>query len=60
MHDMSTESVASTLPPSTPLDLRLGLTDAAATAHPLRWGIVGTGRSRRSGSRPWRSAREPR
>ena len=28
---------------ATPLDLRLGLTDAAAVAHPLRWGIIGTG-----------------
>ena len=26
-----------------PLDLRLGLTDAADVAHPLRWGIIGTG-----------------
>ena len=28
---------------ATPLDLRLGLTDAADVAHPLRWGIIGTG-----------------
>ena len=29
---------------ATPLDLRLGLTAAADVAHPLRWGIIGTGR----------------
>jgi dihydrodiol dehydrogenase / D-xylose 1-dehydrogenase (NADP) len=34
---------ADTLPPSTPLDVRLGLTSADDTAHPLRWGIIGTG-----------------
>ena len=31
------------LPPSTPLDVRRGVTDAAAVAHPLRWGILGAG-----------------
>ena len=31
------------LPPSLPLDLRRGLTDAADTAYPLRWGILGAG-----------------
>ena len=31
------------LPPSTPLDVRQGVTDAKDTAHPLRWGILGTG-----------------
>jgi len=30
-------------PPSTPLDVRRGVTDAAAVAHPLRWGILGAG-----------------
>ncbi|MCY3812647.1 MAG: Gfo/Idh/MocA family oxidoreductase [Gammaproteobacteria bacterium] len=31
------------LPPSTPLDVRQGVTDAKDIAHPLRWGILGTG-----------------
>ena len=31
------------LPPSLPLDLRRGLTDAGDTAFPLRWGILGAG-----------------
>ena len=31
------------LPASLPLDLRRGLTDAADTAYPLRWGILGAG-----------------
>ena len=31
------------LPASLPLDLRRGLTDAADTAFPLRWGILGAG-----------------
>lgn len=31
------------LPPSTPLDLRRGLTVAEDVAHPLRWGILGAG-----------------
>ena len=31
------------LPPSTPLDVRRGVTDAAEVAHPLRWGILGAG-----------------
>ena len=31
------------LPPSTPLDVRRGVTDAGDVAHPLRWGILGTG-----------------
>jgi len=31
------------LPPSTPLDVRRGVTDAEAVAHPLRWGILGAG-----------------
>ena len=35
--------MANELPPSAPLDVRRGLTDAADTAHPLRWGILGTG-----------------
>ncbi|MCG9128380.1 Gfo/Idh/MocA family oxidoreductase [Candidatus Poribacteria bacterium] len=30
--------------PSTPLDIRLGLTDPADVAFPLRWGILGAGR----------------
>ena len=29
------------LPGRTPLDIRLGLTNAADVAHPLRWGILG-------------------
>lgn len=32
------------LPLTTPLDVRLGLTDAADVAFPLRWGILGAGR----------------
>ncbi len=32
-----------TYPPSTPLDIRRGLTDPGDTAFPLRWGILGTG-----------------
>ena len=35
---------ASALPPSTPRDVRLGVTDAADVAFPLRWGIIGAGR----------------
>ena len=31
------------LPPSTPLDIRRGLTQADDVAFPLRWGILGTG-----------------
>ena len=31
------------LPPSTPLDVRRGLTDPKDIHHPLRWGILGTG-----------------
>jgi predicted dehydrogenase len=31
----------SALPGRTPLDIRLGLTNAADVAHPLRWGILG-------------------
>lgn len=31
------------LPPSTPLDVRRGVTDAGDVAHPLRWGILGAG-----------------
>ena len=31
------------LPPSTPLDVRRGLTDPKDTAFPLRWGILGAG-----------------
>jgi dihydrodiol dehydrogenase / D-xylose 1-dehydrogenase (NADP) len=31
------------LPLSTPMDVRLGLTKADDVAHPLRWGILGTG-----------------
>ena len=31
------------LPFSTPLDIRLGLTQASDVAHPLRWGILGAG-----------------
>ena len=34
----------STLPPSTPRDVRLGITDPADVAFPLRWGILGAGR----------------
>lgn len=32
------------LPPSAPLDVRLGMTRAEDVAHPLRWGVIGTGR----------------
>ncbi|MDE0421339.1 MAG: Gfo/Idh/MocA family oxidoreductase [Gammaproteobacteria bacterium] len=31
------------LPPSTPLDVRRGVTDVGDVAHPLRWGILGAG-----------------
>ena len=34
---------ASAFPPSTPRDVRIGLTDPADVAFPLRWGIIGTG-----------------
>ena len=34
---------ANDLPPSTPLDVRTGATSADDVAHPLRWGILGTG-----------------
>lgn len=34
----------SEFPPSTPLDIRLGLTNPADIAFPLRWGILGAGR----------------
>ena len=33
----------SDLPPSTPRDVRIGATDPADVAFPLRWGIIGTG-----------------
>ena len=33
----------SPLPPSTPRDVRIGVTDAADVAFPLRWGIIGAG-----------------
>ncbi len=33
----------SNLPPSTPLDVRLGLTDPKDVSHRLRWGILGAG-----------------
>lgn len=35
--------MAADFPPSTPMDVRLGLTKAQDVAHPLRWGILGTG-----------------
>ena len=38
---MATES---TLIPSTPRDVRIGATDPADVAFPLRWGIIGAGR----------------
>lgn len=34
----------SDLPPSTPRDVRIGATDPADVAFPLRWGIIGAGR----------------
>lgn len=37
-------SGTNTLPLSTPLDIRLGLTNASDVAFPLRWGILGAGR----------------
>ncbi len=37
-------SMSNNLPFTTPLDIRLGLTDAADVAFPLRWGILGAGR----------------
>ena len=33
----------SDLPPSTPMDIRLGMTDPGDVAFPLRWGIIGAG-----------------
>lgn len=36
-------SVTNNMPPSTPLDIRRGITDAADVAFPLRWGILGAG-----------------
>ena len=38
---MTTDSA---LPPSTPRDVRIGATDPADVAFPLRWGIIGAGR----------------
>ena len=38
---MTTDSA---LPPSTPKDVRIGATDPADVAFPLRWGIIGAGR----------------
>ena len=32
------------LPPSTPLDVRMGLTSTDGVGHRLRWGILGSGR----------------
>jgi predicted homoserine dehydrogenase-like protein len=40
---MVTSSDTKAFPPSTPMDIRLGLTKAEDTAYPLRWGIIGTG-----------------
>eukprot|EP01052_Picozoa_sp_SAG31_P037605 SAG31_NODE_4883_length_2886_cov_1.720488_3_plen_416_part_00 len=37
---LGTAAAAADLAPSTPLDVRLGLTDPADVAHKLRWGIV--------------------
>ncbi|MDE0481634.1 MAG: Gfo/Idh/MocA family oxidoreductase [Candidatus Poribacteria bacterium] len=37
-------STSNNLPLTTPLDIRLGLTDAPDVAFPLRWGILGAGR----------------
>ena len=34
---------ASALPPGTPRDIRLGMTQAEDVAFPLRWGILGAG-----------------
>jgi dihydrodiol dehydrogenase / D-xylose 1-dehydrogenase (NADP) len=38
-----TKSEITTLPPSTPRDVRLGLTSPDDVAYPLRWGIIGAG-----------------
>ncbi|MHC4985948.1 MAG: Gfo/Idh/MocA family protein [Planctomycetota bacterium] len=40
---MVTSSDTQALPPSTPMDIRLGMTKAEDTAYPLRWGIIGAG-----------------
>jgi predicted dehydrogenase len=40
---MDDRSAAKTSPPGTPLDVRLGLTNAEDVAFPLRWGILGAG-----------------
>ena len=40
---MSDTIDASSLPPQTPRDIRLGLTKAEDVAFPLRWGILGAG-----------------
>ena len=40
---MVVNSDVSTLPPSTPMDVRLGMTKSEDVAFPLRWGIIGAG-----------------
>jgi dihydrodiol dehydrogenase / D-xylose 1-dehydrogenase (NADP) len=37
------KSEITALPPSTPMDVRLGLTSPDDVAYPLRWGIIGAG-----------------
>ena len=40
---MAMNSDTSTLPPSTPMDVRLGMTNSEDVAFSLRWGIIGAG-----------------
>ena len=40
---MTKDSAISSLPLSTPMDIRLNITKLANVAHPLRWGIIGAG-----------------
>jgi len=40
---MAMDSSENSLPPSTPMDIRLGMTAPEDVAFPLRWGIIGAG-----------------
>ncbi len=40
---MAMSSDPDLIPPSTPMDIRLGMTKREDVAFPLRWGIIGTG-----------------
>lgn len=43
IQSMLTNSDMRAFPPSTPRDIRLGITKAEDKAYPLRWGIIGAG-----------------